>query len=49
MAEDGQDGERPASGDHFGGARLLMLGDRAGRARGHDSETPATCPGGQGR
>ena len=49
MAEDGQDGERPASGDHFGGARLLMLGDRAGRARGHDSETPATCPWGQGR
>lgn len=49
MAEDGQDGERPASGDHFGGTRLLMLGDRAGRARGHDSETPATCPWGQGR
>lgn len=48
MAEDGQDGERLAS-DHFGGARLLMLGDRAGRARGHDSETLATCPWGQGR
>lgn len=49
MAEDGRDGETLASGDHFGGARLLMLGDRAGRARGHNSETSAMCPWGQGR
>lgn len=49
VAEDGRDGETWVSGGHFGGARVPMLGDRAGRPRGHDSETPATRPWSQGR